>query len=175
MANAWTNAPDERETMNLSIKQAGRKRRVILALGAATLVGGGIFAGTAAADAASTPARPAHQTTYLAPTLTAVKGAPDLAKVKPAQPTKAKGEGCVSTVSPAHPIKPVTGASTVSPAHPIKPVICGEDGGITTAGGPSLVEVPGAAPDMSKVKMATGKPLDLPIHPLGTGTTTARR
>jgi hypothetical protein len=146
--------------MNLSIKQAGRTRRVVLALGAATLVGGGIFASTAAADAASTPARPAHQTTGLAPTLTAVKGAPDLAKVKPAHPTKTKGNSC---------------ASTVSPAHPIKPVSCGDDGGVTTAGGPSLVEVPGAAPDMSKVKMATGKPLDLPIHVVGSGTTTARR
>jgi hypothetical protein len=136
----------------LSTIGTGRKARVALALGAAAITGVAILGGAAAANAASTPEpKPAAHSTDGAPAVVAVDGAPDLTKVR-------QGDAPHSV-----PIKPRIDGGTTS------------DDSITLDEEPTLVEVPGAVPDLDSVEVGNATAVDAVLEPVGDGTTTARR
>ena len=138
----------------LRIPRSGRKRLALVAgvaVAALTVVGG-----PAAANAASTPTpKSGAHTTSDEPVVVAVDCAPDLGGVKPGQ------------------AKPL----------PSKPVLDDSNGTTLVAvdcdpetGGPSLVEVPGAKPDLDHVQPGKATAIDaVPQTVGGGGKTTAKR
>ena len=159
--------------MEFSITRGGRRRRVVLAIGAATLVGGVVIGGAAAANAGQAPApKPAGRTTARESQVIFVDCDPDLTTGDP-------GNGVHS-----HPQKPPTGSDVHS--HPIKPTGGGADDPIVVAvncptddpasgvhshpmkptGGtaPSVAAVAGK-PDLSQVKIVKPQAVSVPVKP----------
>jgi len=152
--------------------RTGRKGRVALALGAAAIAGLAVVGGATAANAAPAPApKPAAaQVTGEAPAIF-VDCAPDLTAVQ-------QGNG-VSLQS----VKPPTGTDAEEPvvvavncepslpdgrhSNPVKPSIGSEE--------LSLVEVPGAVPDLDNVQAETPTAVDAVPEPIGEGKTTNQR
>jgi len=144
----------------LSIFGPGRKR-LGLAAGAAAIAALTIVGGAAAANAASAPApKPGTHTTGGEPTVVAVNCAPDLGGVRP-------GEA-----------KPLPDQPVVDDANGPTLVAVDCDLELTPADGdgPSIVEVPGAVPDLDHVQPGEATELDAVPQPIGDGgKTTAKR
>jgi len=145
--------------MRVSIFRPSRKR-LALAAGAAAIAAVTIVGGAAAANAASAPAPKAGTHTTGEPTVVAVNCAPDLGGVRP---------GTAKPV-PDRPVVDDAKGSTVV-AVDCDPVLTPVDGA-----GPSVVEVPGAVPDLAHVQPGTATKLGAVPQPVdGGGRTTAKR
>ena len=132
---------------------------VAVASGAAALA---IVGGAAAANASSGPSTTPHAPNTV---VTPVDGAPDLSKVK--QGTAVEDGSAPVVVGESG----TTATGTTLVEVPGGPALVEVPGG-----GLSVVEVPGAAPDLSKVKPGVAQ--ELPDEPQvvgGGGKTTARR
>ena len=150
----------------LSTFRTGRKGRIALALGAVAVAGVTIVSGSAAANAASTPApKPAAHTTGKT-TAVVVDCDPSLAPVRQAERVQTRPSQDAPTV-----IAVSCAASRPSGPHsiPQKP---------RTGSGPdqpSLVEVPGAPAGLSSVRIEKPTAIEAVPQPIGQGRTTARR
>jgi len=141
----------------LRIPRSGRTR-FGLATGAAAIAALTIVGGPAAAHAASTPAPKsgAHATTD-EPAVVAVNCAPSQGGVQPGQ----------AKPLPNKPVVDAKGSTVVA-------VDC--DPELTEAGGPTVVEVPGAKPDFAHLQPGTATAIDVVPQPVGgEGKTTAKR
>ena len=150
----------------LSTFRTGRKGRVALALGAVAVTGVTVLSGSAAANAASTPApKPAAHTTGKT-TAVVVDCDPGHATVRQAERV------------PAHPSTdaPTVIAVNCASNQPNGPHSIPQDP--RTSSGPnqpSLVEVPGAPAGVSSVRIEKPTAVEAVPQPIGQGRTTARR
>jgi len=141
----------------LRASRPGRKQLALaagVAIAALTIVGG-----PAAANAASAPApKSGAHTTSDGPAVVAVNCAPAQGGVTPGQ------------------AKPLPNKTIVDDANGPTLVAVDCDPELTEAGGPSVVEVPGAVPDLDHVQPGTATALDAVVQPIGgEGKTTTKR